>query len=219
MEYDLKITGGTLVDGTGAPAERGDLGVRGGRIVAVGDAPAPARTTIDATGRVVAPGFIDIHTHYDAQVLWDPLLSISPWHGVTTVVIGNCGFGVAPTRPAHRELVLRTLEKVEGMSFAALADGIGADWGFETFPEYLDRVEQRGTAINLGVLVGHTPVRLYVMGPEATERVATGDEIEAMRGIVAEAMAAGALGFATSKSPTHVGYEGRPVPSRAASFE
>src|SRR5262245_41759521 len=216
MDYDLRISGGTLVDGSGRPGVRGDVGIAGGRVVALGDAPGSAAQTIDATGLVVAPGFVDLHTHYDAQVLWDPLLSISPWHGVTTVVMGNCGFGVAPTRPAHRGLILRTLEKVEGMSLACLEAGLGADWPFETFPQYLDAVERRGMAINVGAFVGHTPVRLYVMGEEATERAATPDEVARMRALVAEALAAGALGFATSKAPTHVGYAGRPVPSRVA---
>jgi len=219
MEYDLVVRGGTLVDGSGAPGVRGDVAVRGGRIVALGDAPGDARTTIDADGRVVAPGFLDLHTHYDAQVLWDPLLTISPWHGVTTVVMGNCGFGVAPTRARHRDLVLRTLEKVEGMSLQSLRAGCGDDWGFETFPEYLDAVARRGTAINVGAYVGHTPVRLYVMGEEAVEREARPDELARMRAIVAEAMAAGALGFATSKAPTHLGYGGKPVPSRCASLD
>jgi N-acyl-D-aspartate/D-glutamate deacylase len=144
------------------------------------------------------------------------MLTISPWHGVTTVVMGNCGFGIAPTRRAARDLILRTLEKVEGMSLAALEAGLGEEWGFETFPEYLDAIEARGAAINVGALVGHTPVRLYVMGEAATERAANEAEIAAMRAIVREAVSAGALGFATSKSPTHVGYSGRPVPSRAA---
>ncbi|HWP66496.1 MAG TPA: amidohydrolase family protein [Candidatus Limnocylindria bacterium] len=175
-----------------------------------------ARTTFDASGLVVAPGFVDLHTHYDAQILWDPLLSISPWHGVTTVVMGNCGFGVAPTRPAHRELVLRTLEKVEGMSLACLMAGCGDEWPFETFPQYLDAVERRGSAINVAALLGHTPLRFYVMGEDAIERPATEDEVAAMRRLVREAIDAGALGFATSKSPTHVGFRGRPVPSRAA---
>ncbi len=219
MNYDLKITGGTIVDGTGVPGSPGDVGIRDGRIVAIGAAPGAARDTIDASGRVVAPGFVDIHTHYDAQIMWDRGLSISPWHGVTTVIMGNCGFGVAPTRPAHRDLILRILEKVEGMSLEALEAGLGAEWPFETFPEYLDVIERRQTAINVGVLVGHTPVRLYVMGEDATERPARPDEIEAMRGIVADAVAAGAMGFATSKSPTHVGYAGKPVPSRVASLE
>jgi len=216
MDYDLKIVGGTLVDGSGAPGRRGDLAVRGDRVVAMGTVAGSAAQTIDATGQVVAPGFVDVHTHYDAQVLWDRMLTISPWHGVTTVVIGNCGFGVAPTRPAHRELILRTLEKVEGMSFEALEAGLGTDWPFETFPQYLDAVERRGTAINVAALIGHTPVRLYVMGEEATERPATHAEVAQMRAIVREALEAGAAGFATSKAPTHVGYAGKPVPSRAA---
>jgi N-acyl-D-aspartate/D-glutamate deacylase len=217
--YDLVVRGGTLVDGTGKPGRRGDLGIRGDRITALGEVPGRARCTLEADGCVVAPGFVDVHTHYDAQVFWDRMLTISPWHGVTSVVVGNCGFGIAPTRPEHRELVLRTLESVEGMSLDALLAGVGTDWDFETFSEFLDAIERRGIAINLGALVGHTPVRLYAMGEEATERVATPDEIDAMRALVREALDAGALGFATSKSPTHVGYAGRPVPSRAASIE
>src|SRR5215468_3477034 len=217
--YDLLIRGGTLVDGTGAPGRQGDVAVRDGRIAAIGDVAGRAARTIDAEGAVVAPGFIDIHTHYDAQVFWDRMLSISPWHGVTSVVMGNCGFGVAPTRPAHRELVLRTLERVEGMSLDALLAGVGRDWPFETFPEFLGAIARRGTAVNVGALVGHTPVRLHVMGEEATEREATADEIAAMRALVLDALRAGALGFATSKSPTRVGNAGRPVPSRAATLE
>ena len=217
--FDLLIRGGTVVDGTGAPARRADIAIRNGRIAAVGATSGTADRVLDADGAVVAPGFVDIHTHYDAQVFWDRMLSISPWHGVTSVVMGNCGFGVAPTRPAHRELVLLTLEKVEGMSLDALRAGIGAEWPFETFAQYLDAIERRGTAINVGALVGHTPVRLYVMGEEAMEREATADEVAAMRALVAEALRAGAIGFATSKSPTHVGWEGRPVPSRVAAWE
>jgi N-acyl-D-aspartate/D-glutamate deacylase len=219
MAYDLKISGGSIIDGSGKPRYLGDVGVSGGKVVALGAAPGEARETIDATGRVVAPGFVDIHTHYDAQVLWDRMLTISPWHGVTTVVMGNCGFGVAPTRPSHRDLIVRTLEKVEGMSVAALEAGMGPDWGFETFPQYLDAIEKRGTAINVGAMIGHTPLRLYVMGEDATERAATPEEMARMRRIVRDALEAGAVGFATSKSPTHVGYKGKPVPSRAAEFE
>ena len=144
MDYDLVIRGGTLVDGTGRGAARGDVGIKDGRIVALGEVRGRAAQTLDADGLVVAPGFIDIHTHYDAQVLWDRMLTISPWHGVTTVVMGNCGFGVAPTRPEHRGLILRTLEKVEGMSLAALEAGIGERWPFETFPDYLDAVDRFG---------------------------------------------------------------------------
>src|SRR4051794_26918094 len=208
--FDLLIRGGTVVDGTGAPGRRADVGIRGGRIIAVGDASGTAACTLDADGAVVAPGFVDIHTHYDAQVFWDRMLSISPWHGVTSVVVGNCGFGVAPTRPGHRDLVLRTLESVEGMSLEALQAGLGDDWPFETFPQVLDAIARPGPAVNVGALVGHTPVRLYVMGEEASEREATADEIAAMRALVADALAAGALGFATSKAPTHVGWAGRP---------
>src|SRR5262245_16153187 len=216
--FDLFIQGGTLVDGTGAPPHPGDLAIKDGRIAALGRVEGSARRTLDARGLAVAPGFVDIHTHYDAQVFWDRALSCSPWHGVTSVVIGNCGFGVAPTRPAHRDLILRTLESVEGMSLDALRAGIGADWPFETFPQFLDALDARGTAIHVAALVGHTPVRLYAMGEEATEREATPDEVAHMQAIVREALAAGAIGFATSKAPTHVGYAGKPVPSRAASL-
>lgn len=218
MEYDLKIVGSEIVDGSGAPRRLGDLGVKDGKIVALGQAPGTAARTIEATGRVVSPGFVDIHTHYDAQVLWDSMLTISPWHGVTSVVVGNCGFGVAPAKPEHRELILRTLERVEGMSLAALEAGIGAEWPFETFPQYMDALERRPLGINVAVMVGHTPVRLSVMGDESTTRAATDDEIAQMKSIVAEAMAAGAVGFATSVSKVHIGYAGRPVPSRLAEF-
>jgi N-acyl-D-amino-acid deacylase len=218
MQYDLRITGGSIIDGTGAPRRAGDVGIRGGKVVALGAAPGEARETIDARGRIVCPGFVDIHTHYDAQIAWDRMLSISPWHGVTTVVMGNCGFSLAPTRAAHRDLMIRTLEKVEGMSVAALEAGLGPDWGFETFPQYLDAVEKRGSAINVGAMIGHTALRLYVMGEEATERAASDGEVERMRALVRDALEAGAVGFATSKSPTHIGYAGKPVPSRLADF-
>nr|MCS5620218.1 amidohydrolase family protein [Myxococcota bacterium] len=218
-QYDLLVRGGTLIDGTGAPRSVGDVGVVGGKIAALGDVKGSANREIDASGCVVAPGFIDIHTHYDAQVMWDRMLTISPWHGVTSVVVGNCGFGIAPTREIHRELILRTLENVEGMSYAALQAGVGDDWGFESFPEYLNAVENQGTAINFAALLGHTPLRLFVMGEEATEREATDAEVAQMQVLAREALAAGAIGFATSKSPTHVGYAGRPVPSREASYE
>jgi N-acyl-D-amino-acid deacylase len=216
MAYDLKITGGFIVDGTGAPGRYGDVGIRDGKVVALGEAPDVAHRTIAAEGRVVAPGFVDIHTHYDAQVMWDPLMTISPWHGVTSVVVGSCGFGVAPTRPEHRRLILRILERVEAMSLAALEAGLGSEWPFVTFREYLDAIETRGTAINIGVMAGHTPVRLDVMGEAAVERAATTDEIAAMQALVVDAMEAGALGFATSVSKIHVGYSGKPVPSRLA---
>ncbi len=217
--FDLIVRGGTLIDGTGAPRSAGDVAVKDGRIAALGEVAGTADREIDATGCIVAPGFIDVHTHYDAQVMWDRMLSISPWHGVTSVVVGNCGFGIAPTRAAHRELILRTLENVEGMSYDALLEGVGDDWGFESFPEYLDAVEERGTAINFAALLGHTPLRMFVMGEESTEREATEGEIAQMQAILREGLEAGAVGFATSKSPTHVGWAGRPVPSREASYE
>jgi len=219
MTYDLKITGGTIVDGTGKAGFAGDLAIKDGKVVALGKAEGGAVDTIDAAGQVVCPGFVDVHTHYDAQILWDRMLSISPWHGVTTTVIGNCGFGVAPTRAAHRRLILQTLEKVEGMSLDALQAGLGDDWPFETFPQYLDTLEKSGSAINIAALFGHTPLRLYVMGEESTERAATPDEVSAMKKLVREAMEAGAIGFGTSVSVSHNGYAGKPVPSRQATVE
>ena len=218
-QYDLKIVNARIVDGSGNPSFDGDIGIRNGMLVAVGEAHGEATEVLDANGRVAAPGFVDIHTHYDAQILWDRMLTISPWHGVTTVVLGNCGFSVAPTRPAHRDMMMRTLENVEGMTFEALQAGLGNEWPFETFPQYLDVIEERGTAINVAAMIGHTALRTYVMGADATEREATAHEINEMGALVTEAMVAGALGFATSKAVTHVGHQGKPVPSRAATFE
>jgi len=210
----LAIRGGTVVDGTGAPGVRADVAIEDGRIAEIGP-DVRGDQELDAGGAVVAPGFIDIHTHYDAQVFWDPALTPSCFHGVTTVVAGNCGFSIAPTRPADRELVGRTLEKVEDMDPACLAAGIPWD-DFETFPEYLDAVRRHGTTLNFAAYLGHTALRLYVMGPAASERTATADEIATMAGIVGDAMAAGAAGFATSLAVTHLGADGRPIPSRIA---
>ena len=218
MEFDIKIVGGTIVDGTGAPGYRGDIGIKDGQITALNKAAGTADTTIKADGMIVCPGFVDIHTHYDAQIMWDPMLTYSPWHGVTTCVMGNCGFGIAPTHPEHRDMIMLTLEKVEAMSYDALVEGIG-DWPFVSFPEYLDVVDRLPKLINVNALIGHTPVRLYVMGNESMERKATVSEIEEMRRIVREGMEAGAIGFSTSSSPVHVGYKGQPVPSRFADFE
>lgn len=215
MDYDLKIVGGTVIDGTGAERFRGDVALRDGRIAAVGEVSGSAARTVVAEGCVVAPGFIDIHSHYDAQVMWDPILTVSPWHGVTSVVMGNCGFGVAPAKPDNRLLLMQTLENVEGMSLKALKEGLDG-WPFESFPEYLDVIETRGTAVNVGAMVGHTAVRLDVMGLDSTERPARPDEVEAMEAIVGEAIAAGALGFSSSTSRLHVGFAGKPVPSRLA---
>lgn len=208
------ISGGTVVDGTGAPRVRADVMVEGDRIVAIGTDLGDAEHVIDADGLVVAPGFIDIHTHYDAQVFWDPALTPSCFHGVTTVVAGNCGFSIAPTRPDDRDLIARTLEKVEDMDPATLNAGI--PWEFETFPEYLATVERHGSALNFAAYIGHTPLRIFVMGEEASGRTATADEIEQMAALVGEAMDAGAVGFATSFAVTHRGADGRPIPSRWA---
>ena len=219
MKYDLKITGGTIVDGNNTPRYKGDLGIKDGKIVAIGEVSGDADREIDATGKIVSPGFIDNHTHYDAQVIWDQMMSISPWHGVTTVLLGNCGFGVAPVRPEDRDTMIRTLENVEGMDAEALRAGLGEDWPFETFPEYMQALEELGVGVNVGVMIGHTPLRLYVMGDDATEREATADEVEQMRDIVREALQAGAMGFATSQAPTHIGAWGKPVPSRLADYK
>ena len=216
---DLNISGGTVIDGSGAPRIKADVGIRGGKVVTIGKVTEAAHRVIDARGKIVAPGFVDIHTHYDAQVLWDPMLTVSPWHGVTTAVMGSCGFGIAPTRASGRELILRTLERVEAMSLDALNAGIGPEWPFETFADYLDLIEARGTAINTAVMIGHTPTRLYVMGADAVERAATADEIVRMRAIVCDGIKAGAIAFATSVSQVHIGFDGKPVPSRIASRE
>ncbi len=213
MVAELVITGGVVVDGSGSPGRRADVAVSGGRVTEIG-AGLDGDRVLDAAGCVVAPGFIDIHTHYDAQVFWDPALTPSCFHGVTTVVAGNCGFSIAPTRPEHRELIARTLENVEDMDVAALAAGI--PWDFETFPQYLESVERRGTILNFAAYIGHTALRLYAMGDAAYERTATPDEVERMQGIIRDAMRAGAAGFATSFAITHRGADGKPVPSRWA---
>ena len=213
MSADIVIRGGLVVDGTGAPPRRADVAVTGDRITAIGNK-LEGKTIVDAEGCHVTPGFIDIHTHYDAQVFWDPALTPSCFHGVTTVVAGNCGFSIAPTRPEHRELIAQTLQKVEDMDVAALAAGI--PWDFETFPQYLSSIEERGTVLNYAAYIGHTALRLYVLGDEASDRVATDDEITLMSRTVSEAMDAGAAGFATSFAMTHRGADGKPVPSRCA---
>jgi N-acyl-D-amino-acid deacylase len=215
----LLLRGASLVDGTGAPARAADVAVEGDRIAAVrppGELTPPAGAeVVDLDGLVLAPGFVDVHTHYDAQILWDGDLTPSSWHGVTSVVMGNCGFGVAPALPRHRDTIVRTLENVEGMSMEALETGI--DWCFETFPEYLAAVARRPTRLNVGAFVGHTPLRLFVLDGE--ERPATVDELATMRRLLREAIGAGALGFSTSRQPAHQGAYGRPVPSRFAEVD
>ncbi len=210
---DLVVKGGLVVDGTGAPPVVADVAVTNGRIEEIGSGLRGDRL-IDAAGLVVAPGFFDIHTHYDGQVLWDPVLSPSAWHGVTSVVAGNCGFSFAPCRPNHRELVMRTLERVEDMPYASLAAGI--EWDFESYGEYLAAVVRRGTLINFGGYVGHTTVRIFVMGEDAYDRPATDAEVGAMSATVAQSVRDGALGFSTSTIALHRGWQGKPVPSNLA---
>ena len=216
MGLTTVIKNGLVVDGTGSPAYQADVLIDGDRIVAIGPNLA-GDVVVDAHGRVVAPGFIDIHTHYDAQAFWDPALTPSCYHGVTTVVAGNCGFSIAPTKPQDRALIANTMEKVEDMDPATLNAGI--PWDFESFPEYLASIEQHGTLLNFAAYVGHTPLRIFVMGDEAVGRQATADEIASMVSLVTEAMNAGAAGFATSFAVTHRGADGKPIPSRWASRE
>jgi N-acyl-D-aspartate/D-glutamate deacylase len=212
--HDLIIRGAMVADGVGNPLIRADVAVAGERIAEVGDVTESARQTVDADGLVLAPGIVDVHTHYDAQLTWESRATPSPALGVTTVVMGNCGFSIAPCPPERREQMARNLAEVEGMSIAALEAGI--DWSFEDFPEYLALLRRKGCYPNAGVFVGHSAVRTAVLGAEASERAATGDEIATMRGIVTEAMEAGAIGFATSTSINHNGDGGVPMPSRLA---
>ena len=216
---DLLLRGAVVIDGTGSPGRAADVAVTGDRITAVADpatlVPGSGAEVVDLTGLTLAPGFIDIHTHYDAQILWDGDLTPSSWHGVTSVVMGNCGFGVAPTKPEHRDLIVRLLENVEGMSMDALNAGI--DWCFESFPQYLEAIDARAKRLNVGAFLGHSPLRLFVTGGE--ERAATEDELARMRVLVREALDAGAIGFSTSRQPAHQGAYGRPVPSRFADLD
>jgi N-acyl-D-aspartate/D-glutamate deacylase len=212
---DLLIKNGLLVDGTGAPARRANLGIADGRIIAVGEVTDGARRTIDASDLVVAPGFIDPHTHYDAQICWDGALTPSSWHGVTSVVMGNCGVGIAPCRPAAREIAMRDLVNVEAIPFEVLDAGITWDW--ETFPQYLDAAARRQPALNLAFLAPLTPLRHYVMGEASLERAATADETRAIAQLLAQAMDAGAFGFSSTLLNQHLGYQGRPLACRNAS--
>jgi N-acyl-D-amino-acid deacylase len=212
--HDLVIRNALLLDGLGSPPQRGDLAIQKDKIVEVGRVSAKAKQTLDADGLALMPGIIDNHTHYDAQVTWDPQVSPSPSLGVTTAVIGNCGFTIAPCRERDRERVMRNLTQVEGMSLEVLRAGIR--WDFETMPQYLDMLERIGPAINVAAFVGHSSIRTYVMGDAATQRVATDDEISAMKKIIVEGIQAGAVGFATSTSPAHNGEGGLPMPSRLA---
>jgi N-acyl-D-aspartate/D-glutamate deacylase len=215
---DLVFRGATVVDGTGAPAFRADVGVSSGKVAEVGRVSASARETVDAGGLHLMPGIVDVHTHYDAQVTWDPTLSPSVSLGVTTAVLGNCGFGIAPCPKPLRETVLRNLSVVEGMDLDALL--AGTQWRFETFGEYLDSLERAGPYANVAVLAQHSTIRTAVMGEAASERkVPLSGELERMRSLVRDAMEAGAIGFASSFSPNHSGWAGRPMPSTIAGDE
>ena len=212
--HDLVIRNALLVDGLGSSPRRGDLAVKDGKILEVGKASLSAKEIVDADGLALMPGIIDNHTHYDAQITWDPWASPSPALGVTTAVIGNCGFTIAPCRPGDRELVMKNLTQVEGMSLAALRAGIR--WDFESLPQYLDMLERRGAALNIACFVGHSSVRTYVMGAEASKRAATPEEVSSMRNLVLEGLRAGAIGLSSTTSPAHNGEGGLPMPSRLA---
>jgi N-acyl-D-aspartate/D-glutamate deacylase len=220
--FDLKITGGTVVDGTGSDRYRADIGIKDGKIVDVirrgADGPelaGEAAETIDATGHVVAPGFVDIHTHYDGQVSWDSLLEPTSGHGVTTIVTGNCGVGFAPVRPGSEDWLIKLMEGVEDIPGTALTEGI--TWGWETYPEYLDAIGQQNYAIDVGSQVAHGAVRAYAMGERgARNEPATPEDIKAMSKLVQEAVEAGALGFSTSRTLAHTAMDGEPVPGTFA---
>ena len=217
MTYDLVVKNGVVIDGSGLPRYRADVGVIGGRVSSIGRIRDSAREVIDAEGQVVAPGFIDGHTHMDAQVFWDPLGTCSCWHGVTSVVMGNCGFTLAPCAKADRHLVVRNLERAEDIAAAAMDAGI--DWTWTTFPEFLDALERLPKGINYAGYLGHSALRTYVMGERAFDRPAGEDDIRAMERELRAGLAAGAMGFTTSRSPSHETPDGRPVASRLAAWD
>src|SRR3984893_3733022 len=217
MALDLLIKNGTVIDGSGMPRYRADVGVKGGRIVEIGPIRQPAERVIDAEGMIVAPGFIDGHTHMDAQVAWDPLGSCSCWHGVTSVVMGNCGFALAPCKAKDREWLARCLRAVKGIPAEAMMAGV--DWNWETFPEYLANVEGLAKAINYGMYIGHSALRMYTMGRRGLEERATEDDLRRMADAVEEAVRAGAMGLSTSRATTHVPPDGSRVASRIADWE
>jgi N-acyl-D-amino-acid deacylase len=215
MTYDLIIRNGTIVDGTGAPRRQGDIAISHGRIAEIGKGLNSAKRVLDATDLIVAPGFIDPHTHYDAQICWDPLISCSSWHGITTVLMGNCGVGIAPCKPAVREVATWDLVNVEAIPFDVLNRGI--KWEWQSFPEYMDAAARRPKAINLAFLAPLTPFRHFVIGEESMERAATPDETSRIKSLLKDAVAAGAFGFSTTNIMQHIGYQGRPLACRLAS--
>jgi N-acyl-D-aspartate/D-glutamate deacylase len=214
MHYDLLMKDGFLVDGSGMPGYYGDLAVADGKIVAMGKVDGPAKETINAKGLVIAPGFVDVHTHYDAQLFWDPWATPSSWHGFTSVFMTNCGFGLAPCKPQDRDYITRMLVKVEAMPLESLKAGV--PWNWETYDEYLNAINRK-LAVNVMALAPHSTIRYHVMGDESRKRHATAEEISAMQAIVADCVKAGAFGFSSSSGPVHFDSEGLPVPSRHAS--
>ena len=217
MSHDTVIRGGTVVDGSGGARFTGDIGIKDGRIAEIGKVTTAAARTIDADGLIVSPGFIDGHTHMDAQIAWDPLGSCSCWHGVTSVVMSNCGFALAPCKPADRDWYARCLSAVEDIPTDAMAAGI--DWTWETFPDYLATVERLPKAINYGMYIGHSALRMYVMGKRALSEAATEQDMVTMARTVQEALKAGALGFSSSRASTHLTPDDTPVASRLAEWE
>ncbi|HIB19625.1 MAG TPA: hypothetical protein EYO23_10260 [Alphaproteobacteria bacterium] len=217
MGLDLLVKNGTVVDGSGVARYGADIGVKDGRIIEIGHIRKAAERTINADGLVVAPGFIDGHTHMDAQVSWDPLGSCSCWHGVTTALMGNCGFALAPCMPEDREWFARCLEAVEDIPTEAMVSGI--DWTWETFPEYLANVERLPKGLNYGAYIGHSALRMYVMGERALSEAANEEDLDRMAWAVQEALLAGAVGFSTSRATTHITPDGTPVASRIAEWE
>ena len=215
MNFELIIRNANIIDGSGSAATRGDVAISNGKIVAIGTINGSADRTFDANGLCLAPGFIDHHTHYDAQICWDPLLTPSSWHGVTSVVLGNCGLGVAPCKPDRRHVAVDDLVIIEGMPRSAIEAGL--DWQWQSFPEYMQAVTEKGIGINVGFLAPITPFRHFVMGDDAIERPANQQEQQQIGDLLSESFAAGALGFATSKLAVDVGYKGKPVASRLAS--
>ena len=217
MAFDLLIKNGTVVDGSGGPRYQADVGIKAGRITEIGRIRASAERVIDAEGKIVSPGFIDGHTHMDAQVNWDPLGSCSCWHGVTSVVMGNCGFALAPCKPDAREWFAQCLEAVEDIPTEAMVAGI--DWNWETFPEYLANVEALPKGLNYGSYIGHSALRMYVMGERALTEEATDDDLAQMAAAVQEALRAGAMGFSSSRANTHIRPDSGPVASRIANWQ
>ena len=217
MSYDLLIKNGTVVDGTGAPSYQADVAVADGKIAAIGKITDGAKKTLDAADLIVAPGFVDPHTHYDAQICWDPLITSSSWHGVTSLVMGNCGVGLAPCKPENQEIAAWDLVNVEAIPFEVLGKGVTWDW--TTFPEYMDAAAKRGAGINLGFMAPLTPFRHWVMGEESMERSATSEERAQIKAMIKEAVAAGAFGFSTTNVAQHIGYKGRPIACRQADWD